>query len=164
MPILLLLALFIAVPILELYVIIQVGDAIGILPTLALLVVDSVLGTILLRSQGRAAWRRFTTAAQEGRVPHREALDGALVIFGGALLLTPGFVTDVVGLLLLIPPTRAIARRLVAALVARRLVVGVMERTVGRGPRRSRTPYDVDGTAIDVDEPAEPASRRRLEP
>lgn len=161
MPALLLLALFIAVPILELYVIIQVGGAIGILPTLLLLVVDSVLGTILLRSQGRAAWRRFTTAAQEGRVPHREALDGALVIFGGALLLTPGFVTDIVGLLLLIPPTRAVARRVVATLLARRIVVGVVG-AGGRRSRRERRGYDVEGTATDIDEPPA-APRPRLE-
>lgn len=162
MPALLLLALFIGVPILELYVIIQVGGAIGIVPTLLLLVADSILGTILLRSQGRSAWRRFTTAAQEGRVPHREALDGALVIFGGALLLTPGFVTDVVGLLLLIPPTRAVARRVVATLVARRVVVGVVG-AASRDARRSRAPYDVEGTATDADEPPAQARRPRLE-
>src|ERR687888_1779429 len=96
--------LFIAVPIAELAVIIQVGEAIGVWWTIALLIADSVLGSMLMRSQGRAAWRRFNRAIAEGRVPAREVLDGALVIFGGAFLVTPGFVTDVAGVLLLLPP------------------------------------------------------------
>src|ERR687884_523552 len=103
---LLLILLFIVVPIVELFVIIQVGEAIGVLPTIALLIADSVLGSMLMRSQGRAAWRRFNAALTEGRMPHREVLDGVLVIFGGALLLTPGFLSDILGLLLLLPPTR----------------------------------------------------------
>src|SRR5919108_3667331 len=118
MPLLLL--LFIVVPIVELYVIIQVGEAIGVLPTIALLLADSVLGSVLMRSQGRTAWRRFNAALAERRIPHREVLDGALVIFGGAFLVTPGFVTDVVGLLLLFPPTRAVVRRMVVGVFSRR--------------------------------------------
>src|SRR4029450_9191615 len=102
--------LFIVVPIVEIYVIIQVGQAIGALWTIALLIADSILGSLLMRSQGRAAWRRFNVALQAGRPPAREVLDGVLVIFGGALLLTPGFISDLLGLLLLVPPTRAIVR------------------------------------------------------
>lgn len=164
MAVLLLVALFIAVPIAELYVIIQVGGAIGILPTLGLLLLDSILGSLLLRSQGRAAWRRFLAAAQEGRVPHREALDGALVIFGGALLLTPGFLTDIVGVLLLLPPTRAVARRIAARLVARRVVAGVVGAATpsSGGVRRSRE-YDIEGTASAADPPPVEASPPRLE-
>src|ERR671921_1803707 len=109
MPLLLVL-LFIVVPIVELFVIIQVGEAIGVLPTIALLIADSILGSMLMRSQGRAAWRRFNAALAEGRIPHREVLDGVLVIFGGALLLTPGFLSDIFGVLLLLPPTRAVIR------------------------------------------------------
>src|SRR5919112_266655 len=109
MPLLLVL-LFIVVPIVELFVIIQVGEAIGVLPTIALLVADSVLGSLLMRSQGRAAWRRFNAAIREGRIPHREVLDG--------VLLTPGFVTDVLGIVLLLPPSRALVR----GVVGRRLV------------------------------------------
>src|SRR5215213_6870273 len=107
----LLVLLFIAVPIAELAVIIQVGEAIGVWWTIALLVADSVLGSLLMRAQGRAAWRRFVAATSGGRAPAREVADGVLVIFGGALLLTPGFLTDVLGLVLLIPPTRALVRR-----------------------------------------------------
>ena len=121
---LLLFILFIVVPIAELYVLIQIGSAIGILPTIALLILDSILGAALMRSQGRAAWMRFNRALAEGRVPGREVMDGALVIFGGALLLTPGFLSDFLGLILLLPPTRAIVRRLLLRRFAGRIVAG----------------------------------------
>src|SRR2546423_12575188 len=124
----LLVGLFIVVPLVELYVIIQVGQAIGVWWTLGLLVADSVLGSLLMRSQGRAAWRRFQAALAEGRVPAREVLDGVLVIFGGAFLLTPGVVTDVLGAILLLPPPRAVLRRV----LVRRLVPRVV---VTRAPR-----------------------------
>jgi UPF0716 protein FxsA len=136
--------LFIVVPIAELAVIIQVGQAIGVWWTIGLLIADSVLGSVLMRSQGRAAWRRFNAAVQEGRVPAREVLDGALVVFGGLLLLTPGFITDVLGLLLLIPPTRAVVRRVLVRRLEQRMVA------TARRPR-ARHAYDVDGTATDVD-------------
>src|SRR3712207_1380974 len=123
MPILLFF-LFIVVPLAELYVLWQVGSAIGILPTIALLLLDSILGTVLLKSQGRHAWRRFNEATGSGRIPAREVADGALIILGGALLLTPGFLTDIFGLLLLIPPTRAFFRRTVVGLFARRSPIG----------------------------------------
>jgi UPF0716 protein FxsA len=144
MPLLALLALFIVVPLAELYVILKVGDAIGAPWTIALLAADSVLGSMLLRAQGRSVWRRFNETMAAGRVPHRELIDGVLVIFGGAFLITPGFITDIVGLTLLIPPTRAIIRRLVARRLGRRIV--------------TREPHDVEGTATDYDAPA-----RRLE-
>ena len=145
MPLLLLLAVFIAVPLAELYVILKVGDAIGAPLTILLLAADSVLGSVLLRSQGRAVWRRFTKAVQEGRMPHREVLDGVLVIFGGAFLITPGFLTDIVGLLLLLPPTRSVIRGLVARRLGRRIVT-------------TNEPFDVEGTATEYDAPS-----RRLE-
>ena len=136
--------LFIAVPIAELAVIIQVGQAIGVWWTIGLLIADSLLGSWLMRHQGRASWRRFNEAVAGGRVPTREVLDGALVIFGGALLLTPGFLTDILGLVLLVPPTRAIVR----AMLARRLTVRMVA-----AANRPRAPhaYDVEGTAVDVD-------------
>ena len=86
--------IFIVLPIAELYVIIKVGGAIGVLPTIALLIADSFLGAALLRAQGRAAWRRFNEALALGRVPAREVFDGAMIILGGAFLITPGFITD----------------------------------------------------------------------
>src|ERR671924_275465 len=120
MRLLALIALFILVPLAELYVILKVGDAIGVPWTILLLAADSVLGSILLRSQGRAVWRRFSEAVAQGRMPHREVQDGVLVIFGGAFLITPGFITDVLGLLMLLPPTRALIRRLAMRGLARR--------------------------------------------
>jgi UPF0716 protein FxsA len=147
----LLLLLFLIVPLLELYVILQVGEAIGVLPTIAILIADSVLGSILMRSQGRLAWRRFNLAAAEGRVPAQEAIDGVLVIFGGALLLTPGFVTDVFGLTFLLPPTRALIRRLLVRRFAGRIRVSGPP---PRGPGGSS--FDVDGTASEVDPRALP--------
>ena len=149
--------LFVVVPIAELFVIIQVGEAIGVLPTIALLIADSVLGSMLMRSQGRVAWLRFNAALVEGRIPHREVLDGALVIFGGALLLTPGFLSDILGILLLLPPTRALARRVVARRVLPRLVVSGLGGAGGAGgaanTRRRPSPdgADVEGTATEVD-------------
>jgi UPF0716 protein FxsA len=137
--------LFIVVPIVEIYVIIQVGQAIGALWTIALLVADSVLGSVLMRSQGRAAWRRFNAAVGAGRIPAREVLDGVLVIFGGALLLTPGFVTDVFGLAFLLPPTRALIRRLLARRVGARFGVA------RPGRPRPAGGFDVDGSAHEVD-------------
>src|SRR3954468_4803961 len=142
---LLLVVLFIIVPIAELALLIQVGSWIGFWPTLALLVLDAVLGSMLMRSQGRAAWRRFNAAIAEGRAPTREALDGVLVIFGGALLLTPGFITDVFGLLFLIPPTRVLVRGRGVRRAARRVRAASPPRS-----RRDRAD-DVDGTAVDVE-------------
>jgi UPF0716 protein FxsA len=118
----LLFLLFIVVPIAEIYVIIQVGQAIGALWTILLLIADSIIGARLLSWQGRRAWVRFQAAIAEGRVPHREVMDGVLIVLGGAFLLTPGFITDVLGLVLLIPPSRAVVRRvLTRAIVRRRL-------------------------------------------
>src|SRR3954454_222981 len=149
MPLLLVL-LFIVGPIVELFVIIQVGEAIGVLPTIALLIADSILGSLLMRSQGRVAWRRFNVALAERRIPHREVLDGVLVIFGGALLLTPGFVTDILGIVLLLPPTRALVRGVVGRRVLPRVVVsGLGGAGLGgfdgaRGPGEARRRPDAE--------------------
>jgi UPF0716 protein FxsA len=145
--VLFLVVIFILVPIAELYVIIKVGEAIGLLPTLLLLLADAVLGSMLLRHQGRAAWIRFNRALAEGRLPHKEVFDGVLVIMGGALLLTPGFLTDILGLILLIPPTRALVRAISARFVRRRIALGGAAWSFGttrRGPRPRPAP---DGPA-----------------
>lgn len=150
----LLLILFIVVPIVELYVIIQIGGLIGVLPTIALLLADALLGSLLLRHQGRGAWRRFNQAIAERRFPAREVADGLMIAIGGTLLLTPGFITDIVGLLLLIPPTRAIARRILRGFFMRRFVV-VGVGGMGGPSRRydsAGRPYDFDGTAEEIDE------------
>jgi UPF0716 protein FxsA len=148
-----LIVLFIVVPIAELYVIIQVGQAIGIWPTLALLVADALLGSFLLKHQGRGAWQRFNQALAERRFPGREVVDGLLIVVGGTLLLAPGFLTDIVGLLLLIPPTRAIVRKLLRRFTLGRFVVmgvpggGGSPRGPGGAPTRD---YDFEATAEEV--------------
>lgn len=120
----LLILLFIVVPLVELWAIIEVGRWLGVMPTLALLLADSILGAYLLRHQGRAAWRSFNQALAEGRVPHREVLNGVLIVFGGALLLTPGFITDAFGVLLLLPPTRALILSAASRYIARQVRSG----------------------------------------
>ena len=148
----LLVALFIVVPIVELWVIIEIGSLIGVWPTIALLIADALLGSLLLRHQGRGAWRRFNEALAQRRFPGREVADGLLIAIGGTLLLTPGFVTDVFGAILLIPPTRAIVRRLMRGYVTRRFVI---VGAPGAGPGPSSGPahraYDYDSTAEEVD-------------
>jgi UPF0716 protein FxsA len=135
MPLWALLLIFLVVPIAELYVIYLVGDAIGVWQTLLLLAADSVLGSLLLRSQGRSVWRRFNDALAAGRMPHREVMDGVLVIFGGAFLITPGFLTDILGLVLLIPPTRGAIRRMVTRRLGQRVEVGARGAPPGRPER-----------------------------
>jgi UPF0716 protein FxsA len=149
MPLLLLILVFIVVPLAELYVILKVGDSIGWAPTILILVVDSLLGSVLLRTQGRSIWGRFNDALSQGRIPHREVMDGVLVIFGGAFLITPGFITDVLGLILLIPPTRTVVRRILQRRLGRRVAVGV----VGGTRTRPGGDFDVEGTASDYDSP-----------
>jgi UPF0716 protein FxsA len=143
-------ALFVLTQIAEIWVLIQVGHAIGGWPTLGLLVLDSLLGAALLRHQGRRVWRAFRQALSERRVPAKEVADGALVLVGGALLLTPGFLSDVVGVLCLLPPTRALLRPALARLVAARLgVVGGVASGAGRFGARRRPAYGGGGEVID---------------
>ena len=99
--------LLLALPVIELAVIIEVGSQIGVLPTLALLLGISIAGAWLLKREGTAAWRRFQAASARGEIPTKEATDGAMILLGGALLLTPGFISDALGLLMIFPPTRA---------------------------------------------------------
>ena len=156
-----LVAIFVVVPLAELYLILKVGDSIGVVWTLALLVADSVLGSVLLRSQGRTVWRRFNEALASGRMPHREVEHGVAVIFGGAFLITPGFITDVIGLALLVPPSRALIVRLARRAVARRMADRVADRGA-RGHDQAREHdrgYDVEGTASEP----RPVSTRRFE-
>ena len=131
---------------LELFVAIKVADAIGVLATVVLLLLSWPLGSWALRSQGRAAWRRLGEAVSAGRSPGREVLDGVLVLLGGVLLIVPGFISDALGVLALLPPTRALMRRGLARNLQSRVVVSATRFT---GASR---PYDVDSTATDVDQ------------
>jgi UPF0716 protein FxsA len=129
--------LFILLPLAELALIIVVGKSIGVLATLLLLLVFSLAGAWLAKREGLAAWRRFQFAMADGRVPTREVADGAMVLLAGALLLVPGFLTDVLGLLLLLPGVRSLARRLVPALARRRVARRSRITVSDVGPRSS---------------------------
>lgn len=148
----LLILLCIALPFAELYVIVRVGELIGVAPTLALLLAGSTAGVLVLRHQGRGVWRRFNAALVQRRFPAREVADGLMIAAGATLLLIPGFITDVLGLILLIPPTRAIARRLLRGYFGRRfVVVGMADRTTrGHGESGGGRAYDLDATAEEV--------------
>jgi UPF0716 protein FxsA len=145
----LLVVLFLIVPIVEIYVIVQVGQEIGALPTIALLLVESAIGAWLVKREGRRAWQALKGAVGTGRLPSRELADGLLIVVGSALLLTPGFLTDAAGLVLLIPPTRALVRRGLERTIASRLSAGLAgEGDLRRRARARRTSgsYDVEGT------------------
>jgi UPF0716 protein FxsA len=116
----LLVVAFLLVPVVEIYVIIQVGQVIGPLPTVALLIVESLLGAWIVKREGRAAWAALRESAASGRLPGKELADAGLILVGGTLLLTPGFVTDVFGFFFVLRPTRPLARRALTWFVARR--------------------------------------------
>jgi UPF0716 protein FxsA len=140
------LLLLICWPVAEVFVAIQVADAIGVLLTILLLVASWPVGSWALRSRGRAAWRRLGDAVAARRPPGREVLDGALILLGGMLMIVPGFITDVLGAFLLLPPTRALMRGVLVRNLHSRVVVQATRFTRGPGA------YDVDSTASDIDQ------------
>lgn len=155
--------LLIVAPLVELYVIIQVAQVIGGWETVALLVLESMVGAWLLKRQGLSTLTRMSQAVDQGRVPGKELADGLLILVAGALMLAPGFIGDVIGFLLLLPPTRALVRRPLLKHVEKggqgrffTMAAGGRGRFVGSF--RAGTVYDA--TAHD----APPADRPRLEP
>lgn len=154
---LILFALFIVVPVIEIAVIIQVGQAIGGGWTLVALVAVSIAGAALVKREGLRAWRRFQEALAQARIPAAEVVDGALVLLGGALMLTPGFVTDAVGLLLVFPVTRAPVNRLVRSRGRRLAGLGPLRRRAGapRSPDRSEGAIDVEVVHVERSRPSE---------
>lgn len=121
LPLAVFLVLLVAVPIFEVWLLLQVADQIGVLLTVGILVVEAVLGGWLMRREGGRAWTALTEAFATGKVPSGELADAALVLVGGLLLMLPGFASDIVGFLFLLPMTRPAARKLVAFFIARRL-------------------------------------------
>ena len=115
-----LLLLFLIVPLAELFVIIQVGQELGALNTIGLLILVSVVGAWLVKREGMGVWRRFQRQVESGVVPGREIADGVMILFAGALMMTPGFLTDLLALSLLLPPVRAALRATAMRRVARR--------------------------------------------
>lgn len=131
----LLLLAFVVVPVLEIYVLIQVGQVIGPWWTILLLVLDSILGTWLIKREGRRAWLALREQVETGRMPHRELADGALIVLGGALMLSPGFVTDALGILLIVPVTRPLFRRLLMSYAVSRVSLRAYPGAAGPGTR-----------------------------
>ena len=126
--------LLLVVPILEITAIIAVGKVIGGWQTLVLLLVESAIGAWLVRREGARAWKALRTARNTGQMPSRQLADAALVLVGGTLLLAPGFLTDIVGFFFILPFTRPIARRMLEAVVARRLLDSVFRGAAQTGP------------------------------
>jgi UPF0716 protein FxsA len=141
---LLLVVIFVAVPLVELVVIMRVSELISIGPTVVLLVADSIFGAWLLRHEGRKAWAQFRDALQQARWPGDEVTQGGLIIVGGTLLLTPGFVTDVVGFLLLLAPTRTVISRLLRARLTPAPLQGAQAARRQAGRRQRKKPRDAD--------------------
>ncbi len=146
------LLLLILWPIAELVVAYLVAHQIGVVLTIVLLIAGWPIGAWALRREGAAALRRLSAALSEGRAPGREVLDGGLILLGGTLLMIPGFITDVLALMLLLPPLRALTR----SGIARSLRRGRFSTVIQFGATRfgdPRQPYDVDSTAVDLDNP-----------
>ncbi len=147
--------IFLVVPLAELAVLIQVGRVIGAWWTILLLLADSILGAWLIKREGRRALEALRTRIEQGRLPARELADGALVVLGGALLLSPGFVTDVLGILLVLPLTRPLFRRVAMGYAESRMKRPGMDATwrppSGPGPDATRPggPTVVRGEVID---------------
>jgi UPF0716 protein FxsA len=144
--------LFVVVPVLEIYVLIQVGQVIGAWWTILLLVADGFLGSWLMKREGGRAWAALRVALQSGRMPARELTDGALILVGGTLLLTPGFVSDVAGLFCVLPATRPLARRALTRFLGRKLLAAAGAPAAGTGPRTRRRPGPdsvVQGEVVD---------------
>ncbi len=151
--------LFLVVPIAEIYVIVQVAGEIGAGSTLLLLIVISLAGAWLAKREGGGVMRRLQNTVAEGRVPSAEIVDGALILFAGALMLTPGFLTDCLALVLLLPPTRAGIRRV----IVRRIRAGNGIVTVISGARRpgAGTRGDVwDAESWEDNDPGDPPALR----
>ncbi len=150
-----LLAAFILVPLVELYLLLQLSQITSVTTTLAIVIVTGIIGTFLARREGLMAWIRFQTALAEGRMPSREIQDGLMIVFAAALLLTPGLLTDAVGFLLLIPPGRNLIRRFVLSRFIRGFSVTVVQKSSEFGYQslepdgNDDSRYTIDANAVD---------------
>ncbi len=151
LPAWLLVVAFVVVPLFEIYVLIRVGQVIGAWWTIALLIADSLIGGWLVKREGRRAWRALTTALESGRMPASELADGALILVGGTLMLTPGFVTDALGIVLILPFTRPVARRVLGRFLAARMAHMSAPMTGARRPGATAYPGEavIPGQVVD---------------
>lgn len=151
-PVWLLVVAFVAVPLVEIAVLVQVGQVVGAWWTIVLLVLVSIIGGWLVKREGGRAWQALRVALSSGRMPARELADGALILIGGTLMLTPGFVTDAVGVLFVLPFTRPLARGLLTRVVAKRLVGGPYGGSpggaTGHRPGDARRPGTGEGPVV----------------
>ena len=134
--------LFVVVPVIEIYLLIQVGQTIGPWWTILLLVAAGFAGSYLVKREGGRAWRALQQALAESRMPAKELADGALILMGGTLLLTPGFLSDIVGAFAILPFTRPVARRLLTRVITRKFVAGGAVYAGGAGQARRRPGTD----------------------
>ena len=142
---------FLIVPVIEIYVLIQIGQVIGAWWTILLLVLDSIIGAWLIRREGAKAFVALRTALNSGQMPGKELADGALILIGGTLMLTPGFVTDIFAALLILPLTRPLFRGLLTRAVTARLTVMPMTApggATGSSPRNETRPGPTDPTVV----------------
>jgi UPF0716 protein FxsA len=140
--------LFLALPVAELALIVTVADGIGVLNTFALLVAVSVVGAWLAKREGLGMLARVRAALDRGEMPSREVADGFLILLAGALMITPGFITDCLAILLLLPPTRAVARRVLLGAVVSRTRMTVIS---GGGPGVGRRGFGARRSAAEPD-------------
>lgn len=146
--------LFVVVPIVELIVLLQVSQVIGWGWAVLTLLGVSVVGAVQVKREGLRAWRRFRDALGDGRMPAEEVVDGALLLVAGALLLTPGYLTDAVGLLLLFPPTRGVVNHGLRTRVRRSVGLGPAKR--GGEARSPEAPVDVEVVNVERTEQRDP--------
>ncbi|TWU46335.1 phage T7 F exclusion suppressor FxsA [Rubripirellula tenax] len=146
-------AAFVIVPLVELYLLLQLAEATSLATTLMIVVVTGIMGSMLARREGTVAWHRFKLAMAEGRMPSREIQDGLMIVFAAALLLTPGILTDALGFTLLLPAGRSVFRRLFLAKYAGSFQVHV------NGQPVSGSPDEADGPVAPGPEPLHRPSR-----
>ena len=155
-----LLILFIGIPLIELFLFVQIGRRIGLEPTIAIVILTGFLGAVLTKRQGLQVLAKYQKALAEGRMPHAEVIEGLMILVAGAVLLTPGFLTDAIGFALLVPPVRAVVRQFAGRYLKDRVNVSVagmgvnvggQTGTGGNATGAPRAKPPIDGPIIDVD-------------
>jgi UPF0716 protein FxsA len=144
-----LLALFILIPVAELTIFYLVGSKLGLIPTLAIILLTGILGAALTKSQGARVLREFRQTTASGQIPHAPLIEGLIILVAGALLLTPGFLTDTIGFSALIPAIRRKYRRALTTYLASRIKIVTTASTDDSQNKRHQQPLD-DDKVIDV--------------